>query len=322
MKRTLVFCSLGALAALALGTSVGTPSPAGAAPVSVSFGSTGATQSFVVPPGITELRFELCGASGGSVGAATGGRGARVSGVLAVTPGETLVVEVGSRPTGTSGLTGGYNGGGDGPQGRQALGIGGGGATDLRRGGSATTDRIRVAGGGGGGGYSAGTATNAGGDGGAIGADGLSTSAGGAGHGGTTSAGGAGGIDGSSSASAGGAGQGGAGSGSGSGGGGGYYGGGGGAGEVILSVNDGGGGGGGSSLADPSDTVIAGGCTGDGSAVLSYDVQVTTSTTSTTSSTTTTTTAPTPPAGPRSPRPGPWAPPPAAPVRSDPTFTG
>ena len=55
-----------------VGLIVGAP-PAVAAPVSVAFGFTGATQTFVVPAGVTSVDFELCGARGGGTAMSLGG---------------------------------------------------------------------------------------------------------------------------------------------------------------------------------------------------------------------------------------------------------
>jgi hypothetical protein len=299
MQRTPLLSGLAVLAAAGLGTLAGPTHAVGAAPVVVSFTATGAPQTFVVPTGVTSIDFDLCGAQGGTVGTAEGGGGAEVGGQLDVTPGETLTIVVGSQATG---FTGGFNGGGNVTGGRAAFGVGGGGATDIRQGGTALTDRVRVAAGGGGGGFvpnvlSGNTGGPGGGTNGSPGSDGLG---GDAGDGATQSVGGSGGTDGTMSGTAGVIGVGGDGAGSGSGGGGGYYGGGGGAGDTSIAAVPGGGGGGGSSRFDPADVADADVCDGDGGAVLAYDVQsTTTSTTSTTSSTssTTTTTGPTGPGG-------------------------
>jgi hypothetical protein len=102
-------------------------------------GSDGTPQNFVVPPGVTSVTIEAWGATGEGNGAP----GGYVKGTVTVTPTETLTVRVGGFPAGT---TGGYNGGGN-SLGRMA----GGGASDVRQGGDALTNRIVVAGGGGGG---------------------------------------------------------------------------------------------------------------------------------------------------------------------------
>jgi hypothetical protein len=324
MKRAHLLAVLAALVAAALG--VGLTSPASAAPVVVSFAHTGAAQSFVVPPGVTSVDYELCGARGGSNGASVGGRGMQLTGTFPVTPGETLVIEIGGMPTG---MAGGYNGGGDATRPLPVFLTGeaspGGGATDIRRGGSALTDRIRVAGGGGGAGWV--NSTTVGNDGGTsgdpIGMDGgeAHSAVGSAGRGGSASAGGAAGIAPSSAGSPGQLGSGGSGDGAGGGGGGGFYGGGGGAGANVFSDN-GGGGGGGSSLSAPGDVADGTVCDGDGSAVLTYQLAPITTTTSTTSSTTTTSTSVPPPAPPFTPqRPGPGAPP-AAPQVTDVRYAG
>jgi len=110
-----------------------------------TFNFTGTVQTFTVPAGVTEITIEGWGAQGASSGTSTGGLGGYVSGTLAVTPGEVLSVNVGGSD--------GYNGGGapgTGGSGFVSNGGVGGGASDVRQGGTALTDRIIVAGGGGG----------------------------------------------------------------------------------------------------------------------------------------------------------------------------
>lgn len=116
-----------------------------------SFAFTGSTQSFTVPAGVTRILVELVGAGGGDSrsGSGDGGRGSRLVTELDVTPGETIAVYVGGR--GVKGVSmstvgGGWNGGG---LGEFSAGSGGG-ATDLRRGGSTLADRIAAAAGAGG----------------------------------------------------------------------------------------------------------------------------------------------------------------------------
>ena len=84
-----------------------------------TFAYTGASQTYTVPAGVTSLQVTADGSTGQNFFSVLGGRGARVTATLAVTPGEVLAVMVGG---------GTYNGGGAGN------GAGnGGGATDLRR---------------------------------------------------------------------------------------------------------------------------------------------------------------------------------------------
>lgn len=234
---------------------------------SQTFTFTGAEQEYVVPAGITSMSTQVVGAAGGT---RTGnnrpaGRGAVVTGQFAVTPGETLFVEVGGTGTAwTAGgvpAPGGFNGGGTAPTYFQPDwfdlgGAGGGGASDVRRLSSAAAgsleSRLIVAGGGGGGALEGG-----GGDAGSPGSPSQYNSFGGAG---TATAGGAGGVgSGSQNGLPGTLGRGGDGSvdGGGAGGGGGLYGGGG-AGTY-------GGGGGGSSLG-----TVTGLATGPASVTLSY----------------------------------------------------
>src|SRR5271156_4106128 len=62
---------------------------------SVTFSSTNAEQCYEVPAGVTSLAVTAVGARGGNSDA-EGGFGAVVHGVVPVTPGSTLYVEVGS----------------------------------------------------------------------------------------------------------------------------------------------------------------------------------------------------------------------------------
>ncbi len=161
---------------------------------STVFAYTGAEQTFTVPGGVSSVSVTATGAAGGGPSSGTSltaGRGAVVTGSVAVTPGQVLFVEVG----GTGGIpSGGFNGGGDGAT-RNSLSVGGGGgASDVRlvsraSGGSLGSRQIVAAGGGG----SAFPAA-AGGDAGAAGGNspGASTAGGGAG---TQTAGGLGGCN-------------------------------------------------------------------------------------------------------------------------------
>ena len=247
----------------------------------VNFSHVGDEQCYRVPAGITRLFVDATGAPGSG-----GALGGRASGVVAVTPGSLLYVEVGGPGGGGSGLTGGaggFNGGASGAREAFSTGAasgGGGGASDVRTCSVFTCalglaeSRLLVAGGGGGHGgeYNNGFSTSyPGAAGGAAGADGASSSgcgsrAGGCGgKAGGAAAGGAGGAGytGSNSdynvADGGGGdrGAGGGGSapryhgGAGGGGGGGWFGGGGGSGGAGVGVA-GGGGGGGSSHVPPN----------------------------------------------------------------------
>ena len=213
---------------------------------SVPFACANAAQTFTVPAGVTALQVDAVGARGSASTNSVGGRGGRVQGGIAATPGQVLQINVGC----SSGTTaGGWNGGGVG----YSNGGGGGGATDIRTptGSPATyplANRIWVAGGGGGAGNQ-GAGEDGGAGGGLTGGQGLTLNTPPSffgGYGGTQAAGGVGGQwstnapgsngslgtgGGANSSSAGG------------GGGGGYYGGGGGAWNA---------GGGGSSYALPT----------------------------------------------------------------------
>lgn len=231
-------------------------------PGSTLFSFTGGSQTYTVPAGQTVLTYEVAGASGSGFPYSNSGVGAVVSGVMAVTPGQTFTVNVGGQGAATANgavATGGWNGGGNGGYntGLDLTGPGGGGASDLRTAGTGLGDRVVVAGGGGGdteGPYQSGNGAKNGGAGSPWGY--------GAG-GGTQSAGGAAAvtISGGIAATAGTSGQGGTGSGGsptlahyGPGGGGGYYGGGGGAYTSLGAPTSGAGGG--SSLVPAGATIV------------------------------------------------------------------
>lgn len=113
---------------------------------------TGAAQSFVVPANTTLIKVVARGAGAGpkAYSRREPARGARVSALLPVRPGERLRVYVGG--AGYSDESGNYSGGfnGGGNPGDRFGGLGGGGASDVREGGDALGFRILVAGGGGG----------------------------------------------------------------------------------------------------------------------------------------------------------------------------
>ncbi|MFO0357738.1 MAG: glycine-rich protein, partial [Sphingobacteriaceae bacterium] len=202
---------------------------------SSTFNYTGALQNYTVPVGVTSITVDVKGARGGNNSSYLGGFGGRVVGVLSVSPGQVLQLNVGG-----SGLTsitatalGGWNGGGNivHHTGNGIAGTGGG-ASDIRITPYAIADRVVVAGGGGGGAYQ----TNGGHGGALIAQDGFPypTFPNSGGKAGTQSIGGAAGVSGSFCTgwnSPGALFQGGTGDGDGAGGGGGgggYYGGGGG----------------------------------------------------------------------------------------------
>lgn len=118
-----------------------------------AFGVDITPQDFVVPTGVTQVFVDAYGASGytaaGDYETNTEGKGGHVRCILTVTPGETLKVYAGWYGYYYDAYNSGWNGG-------QKInntdaGIGtGGGATDIRRGGTALSNRIIVAGGGGG----------------------------------------------------------------------------------------------------------------------------------------------------------------------------
>ena len=210
-----------------------------------TFNYTGATQYFEIPEGITQIQFDVQGASGGR-----GGAGGRVTGTLSNLP-QILVIEIGGAGAFGTVVAGGYNGGGAAGGSRANEGAGGG-ASDIRL-ATELESRIVIAGGGGGaGGYSGGAGGQGGGLAGGAGGDGQGTG----GKGGTDLEGGSAGQNNGPGLepTAGALGIGGAGGfgqiAGGGGGGGGYFGGGGGGGDNDDTGFDGGGGGGGSSFAD------------------------------------------------------------------------
>jgi len=151
-------------------------------------------QSFVVPTGVTSLKVKMWGPGGGTgsySASGGGGPGGYTTGFLSVTPGETLLLAVGSggkKPvssTGNGGL-GGWPGGGFGTRG-DASGGGGGGLTGIFTSSMTQANALMIAGGGGG---STGFGNfGAGGGGGLTGGSGTS----GSGAGGSQVAGGLGG---------------------------------------------------------------------------------------------------------------------------------
>jgi hypothetical protein len=124
-----------------------------------SFTCSNGVQTVTVPANANYMYVDMTGASSGSASTGTPGYGARVQSTFPVTPGTTLNIFVGCRGTScvsatlatTGYLSGGYNGGGSG-YGRSGDpgGTGGGGASDIRIGGTSLNDRVIVAGGGGG----------------------------------------------------------------------------------------------------------------------------------------------------------------------------
>lgn len=118
---------------------------------SVTFAYTGASQTFTVPGGVTQVTLAVWGAQGNSnAQSVAGGLGGYATGALVVTPAQVLNVYVGGG--GTVGTTAGFNGGGTAAVHpcATAAGGGGGGASDVRANGTALGDRVIVGAGGGG----------------------------------------------------------------------------------------------------------------------------------------------------------------------------
>jgi hypothetical protein len=236
-----------------------------------TFTYTGAAQTYTVPAGVTSVVIDAVGPSGAPYGGSGGGTGSHIRGTLAVTPGQTLQVNVGGcgleSSVGTSPGLGGWNGGANGGftvgAGTGNAGNGGGGMSDVRQGGTAWANIVIAAAGGGG-------AANSyqGGGGGSLGGNGSpgGGTAGNAGLGGTQTAGGAATGGSGTTGAAGTAGAGGGGTtdlpnqNAGGGGAAGYYGGSGGGATTGTGANAGAGGGGSSwaGACTSTSTVLAG----------------------------------------------------------------
>lgn len=274
----------GAFAAL---VGLASPSPVWAQQCIASTTFNAGQHLFVVPGGVTVIAVDALGAQGGNVPAGqnggTGGLGGRATfATLAVTPGESLNVLVGTQgssipgPLNSTPVPGGLGGPLDGGPGGASVpsaahaGAGGGGASGVVRGGT----RLIVAGGGGGGSH--GGNGGAGGQNGANGQkqSGSGTSVPGAGAAGATGGnGGAGSGNGSAGTAGNAAGQGGSGGSGGDGGGGGgggWAGGGGGGGGTGTGDGGATGGGGGSSFGPPGTTYGSGVRSGNGEVTISH----------------------------------------------------
>lgn len=121
------------------------------------FNYIGAAEAFVIPAGVTSIQVECWGAQGGNGGGMPGGLGGYARANVAVAPGETVTICVGQVGQATDAAHGGYstnafNGGGRGWtwSGFYGYAGSGGGASDVRLGGSGLSNRVVVAGGGGG----------------------------------------------------------------------------------------------------------------------------------------------------------------------------
>ncbi len=130
------------------------------------FKYTGQSQEFIVPDGVLALEVELAGGSGGYAFSKNDiygfpGLGGRVMGILNVSPGQHLIINVGGigqngteKYKGEGGFSGGAPGG---IIANEYAGGGGGGSSDIRIANGTLKDRLIVAGGGGGAGkYGAG----------------------------------------------------------------------------------------------------------------------------------------------------------------------
>jgi len=119
---------------------------------SLTFNYTGTMQSFIVPSGVTYIDVLMWGGGGGSYvnQSANAGYGLLLSANIPIMSGTTCYLYVGGQGMGYDWsrippFIGGFNGGGNGSS---AYGYAGGGASDIRIGGSALQNRVVVAGGG------------------------------------------------------------------------------------------------------------------------------------------------------------------------------
>ena len=176
MKRRSAAAGGGAaLGALALAVLLATPAAAAGPATGGLRDTTPGQTAYMVGPGVTQLLVTLVGGTGGSttdnfagsVYTTPGGPAGTVSGLLSVTPGETLYLEVGANGASGSGSAaiggggvGGYTSNPYAPTYSVSGGGGGGGATDIQLCaaascnpalfGTAADPRLAVAGGGGG----------------------------------------------------------------------------------------------------------------------------------------------------------------------------
>ena len=70
----------------------GLPAPQFLAPAPSTSSAASITTPFVVPAGVTRLCFRVTGGAGGGTSTRSGGSGGLVTGILVVTPGETLTL--------------------------------------------------------------------------------------------------------------------------------------------------------------------------------------------------------------------------------------
>ena len=91
---------------------------------SKTFDATGATQTYIIPDGISSIKIQAYGAVGETKNSVSGGKGGYSYGTLAVSTGDVLKINVGT--TGSNGIEG-FNGGGAGGETYGA----GGGRTDV-----------------------------------------------------------------------------------------------------------------------------------------------------------------------------------------------
>ena len=253
---------------------VGTAAQGGTLTGTQTFNYTGGVQTFTAPA-TGNYSITLNGGRGGNGLNTTGGLGGQATGSLALSAGQTISVYIGGQG-GNAGGPVGWNGGGQGglDVGASQHGGSGGGATDIRVGGTALANRVIVAGGGAGGGRDGATGVG----GGTTGTTSANFTSGYGGTGGTQAAGGVAwtltrgatngtlGIGGNGSTGYNAAG--------GGGGGGGYYGGGGGTSTQDHGSGWSAGGGGGSSFIGGvvGGTTTQGVQNGNGSGTISWNI--------------------------------------------------
>jgi hypothetical protein len=156
MRRAAVAIVLPLLALPMWVMATAAPADAQPVPAPIIFPYIENADTWVVPAGVFAATFDVYGAVGGQLefNISPGGRGGRATATIPVTPGSVITIVVGGKgedvgSCSSGPIKGGFNGGGAGGL-AVCDGAGGGGASDVRIGGDALSNRVLVAGGGGG----------------------------------------------------------------------------------------------------------------------------------------------------------------------------
>ena len=134
--------------AMAMGlAALAVPSLASASLITDTYSYSGADQNWTVPAGVTSLVVSMWAGGGGGANASSyGSAGVYLNGNLAVTPGESLVIDVGGG--GQSQSAGGFGGGGSGGTYISVHAGGGGGYSGIFQSSVSSANALVVAGGG------------------------------------------------------------------------------------------------------------------------------------------------------------------------------